>query len=51
MDCVEMEGVDSYGKLKHLKDAYTAIAWYADHQTHFAGNPFAANSEAGEKAY
>ncbi len=51
MDQIEQEGLKDYGRLKHLKGAFTAIGWYADHPTHFAGDPSHASIKAGEKIY
>jgi len=49
MDNVEEEGLKNLGRLKHLKDIYTGIGWYASHPTHFAGEPFKASPEAGRE--
>jgi len=48
MDRVDEAGSDSYGRLDHLGDVYTAIGWYAKHPTHQAGDPGKASKEAGE---
>jgi len=48
MDRVDESGIKSHGKLDHLGDIYTSIWWYAKHPSHFAGNPYNANKEAGE---
>lgn len=51
MDQIEQEGLKNYGRLQHLKDAISAVSWYGDHPTHFAGDPSHASKEAGEKFY
>jgi creatinine amidohydrolase len=51
MDDVETEGIHPYGKLKHIKGVFTSVSWYADHPTHFAGDPYKANPESGKLAY
>ena len=51
MDDVEMEGINAYGKLNHLPGVYTPVSWYANHPTHFAGDPFKANPESGKLAF
>lgn len=52
MNCVEQNGLRNYGMLNHLKgNAYTAMWWYAEHPTHFAGEPFHANPEIGRKVF
>jgi creatinine amidohydrolase len=51
MNDIEQEGLKSYGRLRHLNEAYTAIGWYAEHPTQFAGDPSHACAKAGEKAY
>lgn len=50
MDRIEKEGLVTYGKLNHLKETYTAVNWYADHPTHFAGDPSHACVEAGKRS-
>jgi creatinine amidohydrolase len=54
MDRVAREESGSRGRLDHFKDPatglkniYTGIWWYADHPTHFAGDPAAASAEKG----
>lgn len=56
MDHIETEGINSYGLLDHFKDPgtgandiYTGIWWYADHPTHFAGDPSSASVAKGER--
>ena len=52
MDQVEREGLQNYGKLNHLKgNVYTAMWWYAEHPTHFAGEPFHATAEVGRRVF
>ena len=48
MDQVEQEGLKDYGKLNHLNDVYTSVNWYANHPTHFAGEPYHATPELGQ---
>lgn len=48
MDQVEQEGLKNYGMLNHLNDVYTAVNWYANHPTHFAGEPYHATPELGQ---
>lgn len=50
MDCIEKEGLVNYHRLDNLKNVYTGIWWYAQHPTHFAGDPSAARPEVGRKA-
>ena len=38
------------GRLKHMKDAYTGIWWYADFPDHYAGDARPAKSKLGELA-
>ncbi len=54
MDQVERDEIESRGRLDHFKDPatdlkniYTGIWWYADHPTHFAGDPSAASADKG----
>jgi len=49
MNDVEQEGLKNFERLKHLGNIYTGIWWYADHPTHFDGEPFSATVKAGEK--
>ncbi len=49
MEDVDVENIESKGRLDHLKNVYTAIGWYANHPAHFAGEPFRATAEAGRE--
>lgn len=49
MEHVECEHFEPLGRLKHLEEVYTAIGWYSNYPDHYAGEPFHANAEAGQK--
>jgi len=49
MELVESEHFEPLGRLRHLNEVYTAIHWYSNYPDHYAGEPFHANTEAGQK--
>jgi creatinine amidohydrolase len=49
MDRVIPEEFTAQEKLKHLKDTVTAMNWYADYPTHFAGDPSRASEAVGQR--
>ena len=47
MENVKVEESRPLGRLRHLRDVFTGIGWYADYPCQFAGNPIGATPERG----